>query len=342
VIPTCVFEMKRYCDDPASYGALVFVTLAELLLDPTTLFNIALVGSCVLGLAWCDAFYSLVLMKVVTLSAPIANVVKAVFIPLKSLAMTFVLAIIFVFIFALCGFWVWRETVGTVDGANHCNSLLECFFLFLHMGFLGGAGIPGDGLLADEQFRYNEDGSVWKVLFDLMFWVIVTILLLNCVFGIMLDTFAALREKHDETYDQLTNYCFICCLHRSEFSSQTEFALHEQHEHNMLDYVSFIMYVECAKETARNGVQDYVHHMLEAGDISWLPVHKSMSLGKEGDVTTLDTVRDDVAYKTSNMEGKMDNIMQMLGDVQARLTSLELEAKTSSQAAALAQDKIAQ
>jgi len=317
-VPAFLLQVKKYCDVPESYGSLVFVTVSELLLDPTTLFNFFLIACCCLGLWRWEAFYSLVLFKVVTLSPAILNVVKAVYIPLKPLAMTFVLAIIFVFVFALWGFWFWRDTF-MVDEVDHCQTLLECFLLFMHMGFLGGAGIPGDGILAEESFKYDDGSSVLKMLFDLAFWVIVTVCMLNCVFGIMLDTFAALREQNEETDDQLSNYCFICCLHRSEFNSQQEFVAHEEHQHNMLDYVSFITYVECTKETQRNGYQDYVHDMVLESDVSWLPVSKSMQLGKDGDEATLGSVSEAVTSVASNME----SMMQMMGDMQSRLSSLE-------------------
>lgn len=326
-VPVILLQMKAYCDVPESYSALVFVTLSELILDPTTLFNFFLIACCCMGLARMEAFYSLVLFKVVTLSPAIMNVVKAVYVPFKPLALTFVLAVIFVFVFSLWGFWLWRETF-IFEDVDHCETLLECFFLFTHMGFLGGAGVPGDGVLAVDSFQYNDTSSILKVLFDLAFWVIVTIGMLNCVFGIMLDTFAALREQHDETDDQLSNYCFICCLHRSEFNSQQDFVAHEASEHNMLDYVSFITFVECTKETQRNGYQDYVHAMLEEKDISWFPVNKSMKLGKDGDEATLDSVSEAV----TSVSSKLESMMAMMGDMQGRLSSLETDhhAKSTS------------
>ena len=71
----------------------------------------------------------------------------------------------------------------------------------------------------------------------------------------------------------------------------------------MLNYVSFIMYVECTKETSRNGYQDYVHDMLEDGDPSWLPIHKSIALGKDGDEATLDSVSGAVTDMARNRTG---------------------------------------
>jgi hypothetical protein len=320
-----VYEARRYCDDPASYGALVFVTLADLLGDPVAVFNFGLIAACVAGLAVWEFFYALCLFKAVTLFPAITNAVKAVYIPAKSLTLTFALAVIVIYVFSLWGFYVFPATF-TLEDTSYCGTMTECFWFVLHMGFLSGAGIPGDGVLADEGFiGYNDGTGFAKMLFDLAFWVIVTICIVNMVFGIMLDTFAALREQHDESSDLLSNYCFVCCLHRAEFPSLKQFVRHQDTEHNLLDYVYFITYVECAKETDRNGYQDYVHAMIEDGDVQWMPINKSISLGKttddegEGGGASLGSIGSAV----ETMAAKLDSVVEAMGSLQGRLAGLE-------------------
>jgi len=58
------------------------------------------------------------------------------------------------------------------------------------MGLRSGGGI-GDALGQPEQ----DDDLYWnRAWFDLMFFIIIVIILLNIVAGIIIDTFASLRE----------------------------------------------------------------------------------------------------------------------------------------------------
>ena len=68
-----------------------------------------------------------------------------------------------------------------------------------------GGGI-GDGL---GQVPIEEDKYIVRVIYDLAFFVIVIIILLNIVFGIIIDTFADLREKKKEKERLLNSVCFI-------------------------------------------------------------------------------------------------------------------------------------
>ena len=49
-----------------------------------------------------------------------------------------------------------------------------------------------------------------RFIFDLTFFIIVIICLLNIIFGIIIDTFAALRDQRNELVEQIENNCFIC------------------------------------------------------------------------------------------------------------------------------------
>ena len=47
-----------------------------------------------------------------------------------------------------------------------------------------------------------------RTMFDLMFFIIVLVLLLNIIFGIILDTFSDLREKAKEQNEDMTRFVF--------------------------------------------------------------------------------------------------------------------------------------
>ena len=46
--------------------------------------------------------------------------------------------------------------------------------------------------------RYSDGSYAQRTVFDLLFFIVVLVLLLNIIFGIVLDTFATMREESNE------------------------------------------------------------------------------------------------------------------------------------------------
>ena len=51
-----------------------------------------------------------------------------------------------------------------------------------------------------------------RVIYDLIFFFIVIIIVLNLIFGVIIDTFADLRSEKQNKEEVLRNSCFICGL----------------------------------------------------------------------------------------------------------------------------------
>ena len=49
-----------------------------------------------------------------------------------------------------------------------------------------------------------------RVVYDLLFFFIVIIIVLNLIFGVIIDTFADLRSEKQQKELILKNTCFIC------------------------------------------------------------------------------------------------------------------------------------
>ena len=49
-----------------------------------------------------------------------------------------------------------------------------------------------------------------RVVYDLLFFFIVIIIVLNLIFGVIIDTFADLRSEKQQKEEILKNTCFIC------------------------------------------------------------------------------------------------------------------------------------
>lgn len=49
-----------------------------------------------------------------------------------------------------------------------------------------------------------------RVVYDLLFFFIVIIIVLNLIFGVIIDTFADLRSEKQKKEEILKTTCFIC------------------------------------------------------------------------------------------------------------------------------------
>ena len=104
-----------------------------------------------------------------------------------------------------------EESIFEAEFLTYCDTLWNCFISTLHMGVRFGGGI-GEALgNAPKSYEKYET----RIVFDLLFFIIVAIILLNIVFGIIIDTFAELRDERREKSRLLHNLCFICGIDRS-------------------------------------------------------------------------------------------------------------------------------
>jgi inositol 1,4,5-triphosphate receptor type 1 len=167
-----------------------------------------------------------------------------------------------------------------------CDSLIMCIITTLNQGLRNGGGI-GDILRApsstvsftfgfkikDQSCKkkrkvyikmFQEPLFVARVVYDLLFFFIVIIIVLNLIFGVIIDTFADLRSEKQQKELILKNTCFICGLNRSAFDNKTvSFEEHIKHEHNMWHYLYFIVLVRVKDPTEFTGPESYVYMMVK-------------------------------------------------------------------------------
>ncbi|TDG47572.1 hypothetical protein AWZ03_006011 [Drosophila navojoa] len=156
-----------------------------------------------------------------------------------------------------------------------CDSLVMCIVTTLNQGLRNGGGI-GDILRAPSS---KEGLFVARVIYDLLFFFIVIIIVLNLIFGVIIDTFADLRSEKQQKEAILKTTCFICSLNRSAFDNKTvSFEEHIKSEHNMWHYLYFIVLVKVKDPTEFTGPESYVYAMVKAGILEWFPRLRAMSL----------------------------------------------------------------
>lgn len=157
------------------------------------------------------------------------------------------------------------------------------------------------------------------MVYDLLFFFIVIIIVLNLIFGVIIDTFADLRSEKQQKELILKNTCFICGLNRSAFDNKTvSFEEHIKHEHNMWHYLYFIVLVRVKDPTEFTGPESYVYMMVKVGRLGGrLTKGWAVTLGENtvNSVTGGVTFWDDLSIAESGWITWLDQLSNPLSDV---------------------------
>ncbi|TPP62192.1 ITPR1 [Fasciola gigantica] len=257
-------------------------------------------------------FHSLVLLDVIRREETLLNVIRSVTKNGRSILLTALLALIILYIYAILGFVFFKDDFqlevestngsgnqtecdsGTAEFAEspeascttrsgdpetvrerHCDSLRMCILTTLHEGLRNGGGIA-DVLrrpsIQDAHFLY-------RAIYDLSFFVIVIIIILNVVFGVIVDTFAALRQEKQDREELARNNCCVCGLQRTTFEQcGTSFDEHVQREHNIWHYIHFVIYLMRKSSLELTGPESYIRRCLENNELNWIPRRQTHAL----------------------------------------------------------------
>ncbi|KAM8861047.1 inositol 1,4,5-trisphosphate-gated calcium channel ITPR2 [Synchiropus picturatus] len=290
-------------------------------MDMLFIYHLGYAIICVLGLFVHEFFYSFLLFDLVIREETLLNVIKSVTRNGRSIILTAVLAIFLVYFFSIIGFLFLKDDfrmevdrlppAGKPDlwqGSSHahscskdtcpvtsadkiaeeddgtervCDTLLMCIITVLNQGLRNGGGV-GDILRRPSK---AEPLFAARVVYDLLFFFVVIIIVLNLIFGVIIDTFADLRSEKQRKEEILKTTCFICGLERDKFDNKTvSFEEHIKFEHNMWHYLYFLVLVRVKNPTEYTGPESYVAQMIGERNLDWFPRMRAMSLvSSEGD-----------------------------------------------------------
>merc|ERR1712216_205447 len=141
--------------------------------------------------------------------------------------------------------------------------------------------VPSYGLLHDMTNSEQDTAAYYYLrwVYDLVYFVVIMLVLRNIIFGIILQSFAQLRDTQQKKGEEMANKCFICSIERSLFDrAAAGFENHIKNDHNMWQYLYFIVRLRLRDTSLYTGVENYVHAKLEKADIGWFPLHRAMAL----------------------------------------------------------------
>lgn len=118
---------------------------------------------------------------------------------------------------------------------------------------------------------------MWFFLFrfgyDMLFFILVILVLGNVFLGIIVDTFAELRDENTMKENDKSNICFICQLSRDAcLTRNIDFNKHVKNEHFIWNYVYFLTYLHVSNPNDFNRLENSVWSKLEEQDFGWIPI----------------------------------------------------------------------
>lgn len=135
-------------------------------------------------------------------------------------------------------------------------------------GIRAGGGI-GEAL---GQLTRTSDHYWFRVIFDLSFFIIIIICLLNIIFGIIIDTFAALRDQRNEFNNLVNSKCFICEQEKFIIESIGEgWKVHTDQSHNIINYLYFFIFIKNKDIQDCSGVEKYIKESIMNKDYKFIP-----------------------------------------------------------------------
>ncbi|XP_053339559.1 inositol 1,4,5-trisphosphate receptor type 1 isoform X1 [Clarias gariepinus] len=198
------------------------------------------------------------------------------------------------------------------DKERTCDSLLMCIVTVLSHGLRSGGGV-GDVLRKPSK---EEPLFAARVIYDLLFFFMVIIIVLNLIFGVIIDTFADLRSEKQKKEEVLKTTCFICGLERDKFDNKTvTFEEHIKVEHNMWHYLFFIVLIKVKDSTEYTGPESYVAEMIREHNLDWFPRMRAMSLVSSDAEGEQNEIR--------NLQEKLESTMKLVSNLSGQLTELK-------------------
>lgn len=222
---------------------------------------------------------AVILFDIITIWPRLNDTTQALASAIPKVLSSFVLLFVCVFVLAKFEFFYLESYFE--NGA--CTTMASCMWITLQLALT----MDFQGTIkTHDPLRELSHWMLIDIAFTSIFVIVVNILLMNIIFGTIIDAFSKLREEKAAAEQQKLNVCYICSVTRQQFekvSTSQGFDHHQQSRHNLADYVRFIYYIRTKNANDLTGAEHYVLDQLERYDSRWFPKKKRFLTGQLSD-----------------------------------------------------------
>ena len=266
------------------------------------------------GFTLSPAFYSLLLLDIVGRLPILQDVIKSVTLNYIELLLTGLLGVLIIYIYSTIYFTYFHDAfydanvdiaIKARNGGLVCYNLYHCLISCLNYGVRLGGGIADQ--LKAISFKYGSINEFYlRYVIDVSFFLLIVICLLKIIFGIIIDTFAELREgKANLEYDK-NNICFVCGIERFQFDRYGEgFEKHIENDHSIFNYLYYKIYISGKPTTEYNGTESNIGE-----DSSWFPINQALILEKNKGAE--EENKNPILSKITAIENQISSIKQKM------------------------------
>ncbi|KAL5285595.1 hypothetical protein ACFFRR_007348 [Megaselia abdita] len=216
-------------------------------------------------------FFAAHLLDVAVVVKSLGTILQSVTHNGKQLVLTVLLLSIIVYIYTVFAFNFFRkfyveEEDDEID--RKCHSMGTCFIFHLYKGVRAGGGIGDEiGDPVGDAYEY------YRIIFDITFFFFVIVILLAIIQGLIIDAFGELRGQLDSVKDNMEAACFICGIGKEYFDITPHgFDTHVEKEHNLANYMFFLMHLINKPDTEYTGQETFVWNMYQERCWDFFPV----------------------------------------------------------------------
>nr|XP_022345635.1 inositol 1,4,5-trisphosphate receptor type 3-like isoform X6 [Crassostrea virginica] len=265
-----------------------------------TIYYLVFFACSVLGTIFYGYFFAFHLLHISELNQLLKRVIAAVTTNGKSLLMVALLGLAVFFCYSLISFAFFREVFFKEADGRHCRTVYQCFVTMIHHGFVDSPYTTFEALMDDD-----FDKVIHVTVFDVTFFILVTTVGLNIIFGIIVDTFSQLRDAKWEIDKDMMNNCFICSRESYDFERHGGgFERHVRMEHYQWAYLFFFLHLDETRPNDYTALELHVFNQLQFNVYDFFPLNRALSLINEENTKErkLESLRINIEYMVNKMK----------------------------------------
>jgi inositol 1,4,5-triphosphate receptor type 1 len=199
-----------------------------------------------------------------------------------------VLGFVVFYIYALIGFAFLRSSFDP-ENELYCATLWQCTITVIRYGLIGD--------LFENLVSHPAENSFMKfgflVIYHTSFFIFITTIGLNIIFGIIVDTFSELRNLKWTAERDMIDTCFICSRSSYDFEHHGQgFEHHINQEHHIWAYIFFFIHLNDTKQSDYTSLELYVYRLMQQEKFDFFPLNRALSLSAMDEDSTESKVDD--------------------------------------------------
>ena len=222
--------------------------------------------------------YAFLLLPILFINKTLKNIMISIQLNYRQFTLTLCLAFIIMYIFSnVYFFFLNSDFYAELNyySDNYCKTLIFSFLNALDNGLRARGGL-GDSAKRIS-FLKNKKHYIIRLILDDTFFLLIVIIMIDMVFGIIINSFDDLRHRNQKFHKDKKNYCYICHSNRDSLEKiRINFKEHVKKTHYLWNYVEYMISLKMKDIHDLNDVNQYIREKIDKKDITWLPTYKDI------------------------------------------------------------------